>query len=94
MMELHRRGDLMRRLAVCVSVSLLSFSFIVPADAMPRDTSSQQTRAYRKAAKKAQKDMQRYSNQQRKAMKRSAKAQRKALKRAQQHGWSSRTGWR
>ena len=42
-----------------------------------------QSRAYRKAARKAQKDMVKYSKQQQKAMRKSAKAQRKALKRAQ-----------
>ncbi len=84
----------MRRLAACVSVAFLSLSCIVPADATPPDTSTQQTRAYRKAARKAQKDMQKYSKQQRKAMNKSAKAQRKALKKAQRRGWSSGTGWR
>ena len=42
-----------------------------------------QSRAYKKAARKAQKDMVKYSKQQQKAMKKSAKAQRKELKRAQ-----------
>lgn len=42
-----------------------------------------QSRAYRKAARKAQKDMIKYNKQQQKAMRKSAKAQRKALKRAQ-----------
>jgi hypothetical protein len=42
-----------------------------------------QSRAYRKAARKAQKDMVKYNKQQQKAMRKSAKAQRKALKRAQ-----------
>jgi hypothetical protein len=42
-----------------------------------------QSRAYKKAARKAQKDMVKYSKQQQKAMRKSAKAQRKALKRAQ-----------
>ena len=42
-----------------------------------------QSRAYKKAAHKAQKDMVKYSKQQQKAMHKSAKAQRKALKRAQ-----------
>ena len=41
------------------------------------------SRAYRKAAHKAQKDMVKYSKQQQKAMRKSSKAQRKALKRAQ-----------
>jgi len=44
-----------------------------------------QSRAYRKAAHKAQKDMIKYSKHQQKAMQKSAKAQRKALKRAQEH---------
>jgi len=42
-----------------------------------------QSRAYKKSARKAQKDMARYNKQQQKAMRKSAKAQRKALKRAQ-----------
>jgi hypothetical protein len=44
-----------------------------------------QSRAYRKAAHKAQKDMVKYNKQQQKVMRKSAKAQRKALKRAQSH---------
>jgi len=42
-----------------------------------------QSRDYKKAAHKAQKDMVKYSKQQQKAMRKSDKAQRKALKRAQ-----------
>jgi hypothetical protein len=85
----------MRSLASCLIVALVSLSFVVPgSEASPRDTSNQQTRAYRKAARKAQKDMQKYSKQQRKAMRKSAKAQRKALKRAQQHGWANGTARR
>jgi hypothetical protein len=42
-----------------------------------------QSRAYKKAARKAQKDMVKYNKQQQKAMRKSAKAQQKALKRAQ-----------
>lgn len=44
-----------------------------------------QSRTYRKAAHKAQKDMVKYNKQQQKAMRKSAKAQRKTLKRAQSH---------
>ena len=67
----------------------------VPAKAQLQTPSSQQTRAYRKAARKAQKDMQKYTRQQQKAMKKSAKAQRKAIKRSQQQrGWASGTGRR
>ena len=42
-----------------------------------------QSRAYKKAARRAQKDMVKYGRQQQKTMRKSAKAQRKALKRAQ-----------
>jgi ribosomal protein S5 len=42
-----------------------------------------QSRAYRKAARKAQKNMIKYNKHQQKAMQKSAKAQQKALKRAQ-----------
>ena len=42
-----------------------------------------QSRASKKAARKAQKDMVKYSKQQQNAMRKSAKAQKKALKRAQ-----------
>ncbi len=84
----------MRRLAAGLSVAFLGLLLIVPARATAFDRSSQQTRAYRKAAKKAQKDMQRYSRQQRKAIKKSAKAQNKALKHAHRHGGLSGTGWR
>lgn len=42
-----------------------------------------QSRAYRRAARKAQKDMVKYNKHQQKAMRKSAKAQQKALKRAQ-----------
>lgn len=42
-----------------------------------------QSRAYRKAAHKAQKDMIKYNKHQQKAMRKSAKAQKKALKHAQ-----------
>lgn len=85
----------MRRLATCLLLARLSISCVIPADAQYSGTSSQQTRAYRKAARKAQKDMQKYSRQQQKAMKKSAKAQRKALKKAQQqHGWVSGAGQR
>jgi hypothetical protein len=61
----------------------LSVVFVCPAYARPRDSANQQTRAYRKAAKKAQKDMRKYQKQQQRAMKKSAKAQRKALRKAQ-----------
>jgi len=82
-----------KRLAYSVVLALMSLA-AVPAHAQFPNSSSQQTRAYRKAARKAQKDMQKYTRQQQKAMKKSAKAQRKALKRSQQHGWASGTGRR
>jgi len=77
------------RLAVCLLLTCLSIASTVPASAQLQTSSSQQTRAYRKAARKAQKNMQRYSKQQQNAMKKSAKAQLKALKRSQQRGWTS-----
>ncbi len=52
------------------------------SEAFARDQTKAQARDYRKAARKAQKDMVRYNKQQQKAMRKSAKAQSKALKRA------------
>jgi len=83
-----------KRFAACVLVTFWSVISVAPANAQFQNSSSQQTRAYRKAARKAQKDMQKYTRQQQKAMKKSAKAQRKALKRSQQRGWASGTGQR
>lgn len=78
-----------KRLGFYALLALLIVLAVAPALAQIQGANSQQTRAYRKAARKAQKDMQRYSRQQQKAMKKSAKAQRKALKRAhQQRGWT------
>ena len=72
-----------------VLLALLTILPVTPASAQIHGATPQQTRSYGKAARKAQKDMQRYSKQQQKAMKKSAKAQRKALKRAQQQrGWT------
>ena len=77
------------QLAACIFLVFLSLVCVAPALAQIQGANSQQTRAYRKAARKAQKDMQKYTKQQQKAMKKSAKAQRKALKRAQQQrGWT------
>jgi len=53
------------------------------SDAFAHQLGNPQSRSYKKAARKAQKDMVKYSKQQQKAMRKSAKAQRKALKRAQ-----------
>ena len=53
------------------------------SQAFAHDQINPQSRAYKKSARKAQKEMARYSKQQQKAMRKSAKAQRKALKRAQ-----------
>lgn len=50
---------------------------------LPPYQTKAQARASKKAARKAQKDMIKYSKQQQKAMKKSAKAQRKALQKAQ-----------
>ena len=82
-----------KRFGYSVVLAVMSMA-VVPAHAQFPNSSSQQTPAYRKAARKAQKDMQKYTRQQQKAMKKSAKAQRKALKRSQQHGWASGTGQR
>lgn len=85
----------MKQLSAFLLLALFAAALAVPAHAQQPETASQQTRAYRKAAKKAQKDTQRYSKQQRKAMKKSAKAQRKALKKAQQQrGWTNNAGRR
>ena len=83
-----------KTVASSLLVTILSVISVARAHAQFQNSSSQQTRAYRKAARKAQKDMQKYTRQQQKAMKKSAKAQRKALKRSQQRGWASGTGRR
>ncbi|HMK23581.1 MAG TPA: hypothetical protein VK466_14695 [Terriglobales bacterium] len=61
---------------------LLAVVFPVPAHSRDRNANNASNRAYRKQAKKAQKDMRRYAKQQQKATKKSVKAQKKALKRA------------
>ena len=71
----------MKRLIAVLGLLLIATT--VCSEAFARDQANAQTRAYRKSARKAQKDMVRYSKQQQKAIKKSAKAQRKALKRAQ-----------
>lgn len=55
----------------------------VVADSRAYAQNNPQSRAYRKAAHQAQKDMIKYNKHQQKAMRKSAKAQQKALKRAQ-----------
>jgi len=55
----------------------------VVADSQAYAQNNPQSRAYRKAAHQAQKDMIKYNKHQQKAMRKSAKAQQKALKRAQ-----------
>ena len=68
------------------SFLILSLLFVAATSAsqsFPPYETKAQSRAYKKAARKAQKDMIRYSKQQQKAMKKSAKAQRKALQKAQ-----------
>jgi len=71
------------------AVMLLLFAgALVCSDAFALPQTKAQSRAYRKAARKAQKDMVRYSKQQQKAMRKSAKSQRKALKQAQHHDHS------
>jgi hypothetical protein len=72
-----------------IAVTLILFAgALVCTDAFALPQTKAQSRAYRKAARKAQKDMVRYSKQQQKAMRRSAKAQRKALKQAQRRDHS------
>ena len=62
---------------------------LLHSQAFAHQMANPQSRAYKKAARKAQKDRVKYSRQQQKAMRKSAKAQRKALKRAQSqnHYW-------
>lgn len=67
-----------------IAVLLLSFAGMAfSSQAFAHDQINPQSRAYKKSARKAQKEMARYSKQQEKAMRKSAKAQRNALKRAQ-----------
>jgi hypothetical protein len=73
----------MKRCTAFLLMALLSVTLAPPTYAGRQGRTGQQSRSYRKAAKKGQKDTQRYSRQQQKAMKKSAKAQRKALKKAQ-----------
>lgn len=72
---------------------LISFCCVLPSGASNQNTIDQQTRAYRKAARRAQKAMQKNVKQQQKAMRKSDKAQKKALKRAHEQGsWVSTAG--
>ena len=67
-----------------IAVLLMTFVGItLRSQAFAHEQTKAQSRAYKKSARKAQKEMARYSKQQEKAMRKSAKAQRKALKRAQ-----------
>jgi hypothetical protein len=67
-----------------IAVLLMAFAGItLGSQARARDQINSQSRAYKKSACKAQKEMARYNKQQEKAMRKSAKAQRKALKRTQ-----------
>jgi uncharacterized protein HemX len=75
---------LLRRVSLPVAL-LLAMACVAPAYAGRNDANNASNRAYRKQAKRAQKDMRRYAKQQRKAMKQSAKAQKKALKRARRN---------
>ena len=72
-------------LPLAVVAMVLSALLVSPAYARQYNSGAAGNRTYRKAAKKAQKDMLKYQKQQQKAAKRSAKAQRKALKRARQN---------
>ena len=84
----------MKRFAIrLVLRCLLSVFFVLPCGASNQNTVDQQTRAYRKAARKAQKAMQKSAKQQQKAMRKTDKAQKKALKRAHEQGsWVSTAG--
>jgi hypothetical protein len=76
-----------------VLASLIISVLALPSVASRQDSASQQTRAYRKAGRKAQKAMQKNARQQQKAMRKSDKAQKKALKRAHEQGsWVSTAG--
>jgi hypothetical protein len=67
-----------------IAVLLMTLGGItLGSQAFAQDQINPQSRAYKKSARKAQKEMARYSKQQEKAMRKSAKAQRKAVKRAQ-----------
>jgi DNA-directed RNA polymerase len=70
-----------------LSLLLLFFTAFSVSAAFSRQlqANGNSNRAYRKASKKAQKQMRNYAKQQRKAMKKSSKAQRKAMKRAQRN---------
>jgi cytochrome c556 len=75
------RGVQVKKLTAVVL--LLFVGAMLSTCVFARPQTPAQTRAYKKAARKAQKDMMDYSKQQQKAMRKSAKAQRKALKQAQ-----------
>ena len=64
-------------------VPALFAAFGLNSQAFAYQLGSPQSPSYKKAARKAQKDMVKYNKQQQKAMRKSAKAQQKALKRAQ-----------
>jgi uncharacterized protein HemX len=83
-------GESMKRLSACLLLVLLSLAFTVPSHAQGQTHYDPNKRAYRKAAKKVQKDMARYNKQQQKARKKAAKAQRKALERAQRNSMQHR----
>ena len=70
------------RRSLTVVALLLGACLALPAYARQYNSGASGNRAYRKAAKKARKDMLKYQKQQLKAARQSAKAQRKALKRA------------
>jgi hypothetical protein len=69
--------------AVTVVLLMALAGITLGSQAFAHNQINPQSRAYKKSARKAQKDMERYNKQQHKAMQKSAKAQRKALKRAQ-----------
>jgi len=67
-----------------IATLLMTFAGLtLGSQAFAHDQINTQSRAYKKSARKAQKEMARYNKQQENAMRKSAKAQRKALKRAQ-----------
>lgn len=84
----------MKRFVSCLVLAGVIISvFALPSVASRQDSAAQQTRAYRKAARKSQKAMQKNAKQQQKAARKSDKAQKKALKRAHEQGsWVSTAG--
>jgi mannitol-specific phosphotransferase system IIBC component len=67
--QLLSRGELVKKLAACLLLALLSFAALAPTPVQAQDGSKNQ-----------QKAMKKYQKEQKKAQKRSRKAQKKAMK--------------